>query len=205
VCKDQDCTPNAKFCAASSLRTCAGNGLSSVETTACPQGRYCDPDSASCKQGYPSCPNIYLGSGRFGANPRPASQANDAIVMTSYDVQAGVAAAGQVRINNLGTDDSPSTHIELYLSQPAGNFPANHSQLIFETDAVVPGAAVGGAAGELAINWLYTFSTPGQYVLLARVANNSPPTGAACIQQGYDTSSPATDAQSAIHYLNISE
>jgi hypothetical protein len=111
--------------------------------------------------------------------------------------------AGQVRVNNLGTDDSPSTHLELYLSEATGNFPTNPNRLILEHNAVVPGAAVGGTAGEYVVNWSYTFSALGHYVLLARIANNGPPTRAACSQQGYDTSSPATDAQTAIHYLNV--
>jgi hypothetical protein len=113
--------------------------------------------------------------------------------------------AGQVRVNNLGTDDSPSTNIELYLSEPTGNFPTNQNRLILEHNAVVPGATIAGSVGEYVINWSYTFSTLGRYVLLARVVNNSPPARAACTQQGYDTSSPATDAQTAIHYLNVVE
>lgn len=204
ACKDQDCTPSASFCSGSSLRTCAENGLSSVEVTACGGGKYCDPGSASCKQGFPSCPNIYLGSGRFGAGQLPASQANDGIVMLSYDVQVNTAVFGQIRVNNLGTDDSPSTHLELYVSDAPG-FATNQSQLVFEQNVIVPGAAVGGAAGEYTINFSYTFPTLGHHVLLARVENNSPPTGAACIKQGYDLSSPATNAQTAIHYVNVVE
>jgi hypothetical protein len=202
MCKDQDCPPSASFCSGSSLRTCAPTGLTSVEVTTCSQGKYCDPDSASCKTGYPHCPNIYLGSGRFGGNPRPALQANDAIVLKSYDVQVNTVVFGEVRVNNLGTDDSPITHIELYLSQPPG-FPANQNQRIFQVDAVVPGAAIAGDAGEYTVPWSYTFSTLGHYVLLARVENSSAPTGAGCTSQGYDMSSPGTNSQTAIHYLNI--
>jgi len=202
ACKDQDCAPSATFCAGSSLRTCAGDGLSSVQVTSCGADKYCDPASVSCKQGFTMCPNIYLGSGRFGANPRPASQANDAIVLNSYDITVNTVVAGQVRVNNLGTDDSPTTHLELYLSESPA-FATNQNRLILQNDAVVPGAAQGGAVGEYTINWSYTFPTVGHYVLLARVDNNSPPTGAACTKQGYDTSAPTTDAQTAVHYLNV--
>ena len=204
VCKDHDCPPSASFCSGSSLRTCAQNGLTSVEVTTCGQGKYCDADSAGCKTGFSHCPNIYLGSGRFAGNPPPALQANDAIVLNSYDVKVNTVVFGQVRVNNLGTDDSPITHIELYLSAPPG-FPANQNQRIFEDNAVIPGAAVGGDIGEYAINWSYTFSTSGHYVLLARIENSSPPTGATCTMQGYDLSSPATNPQTAIHYLNVVE
>jgi hypothetical protein len=203
-CKDQDCAPGASFCSGTSLRTCDGNGLSSVEEMDCGQGKYCDPTSKSCKAGFPSCSNIYLGSGRFGANPRPATVANDAIVLLDYEVKVNTVIFGEVHVENLGTDDSPSTHIELFVSQSPG-FATNHSQLIFEQNAVVPGAAIGGDVGEYVTPWSYTFSTVGRYVLLARAENNSPPTGAACTMQGYDTSSPTTDALTAIHYLNVVE
>jgi hypothetical protein len=203
-CEDQDCAPGASFCSGTSLQTCDASGLSSVEEMDCDQGKYCDPTSKSCKAGYPSCSNIYLGSGRFGANPRPASLANDAIVLLDYEVTVNTVIFGEVHVKNLGTNDSPSTHIELYLSQSPG-FATNHSQLIFEENAVVPGAAIGGDGGEYATPWSYTFPAVGHYVLLARVENNSPPTGAACTMQGYDLSSPATDALTAIHYLNVVE
>jgi hypothetical protein len=205
VCVDQDCPPSASFCSGGTVRTCADNGLSSLEAKTCSLGTYCDPDSGGCKTGYSSCPNVYLGSGRFGANPRSPSQANDAIVLNSYEVLANTAVAGQVRVNNLGSDDSPSTHISLYLSEPNGNFPANQNQLILEQNAVIPGATIGGTAGEYSVNWSYTFSTPGHYVLLARLENNSPPTRTVCLKQGYDTASPTTDALTAIHYLNVVE
>lgn len=204
ACKDQDCMPNASLCSGSSLRKCSADGLSSVEVTTCNDGKYCDSDSASCKQGFPTCPNIYLGSGRFGANQLPVWQANDGIALISYDVQVNTVVFGQMRVNNLGTDNSPITHMELYLSEAPG-FPTNPNRLILQQDASVPGAAQGGTPGEYTIPWSYTFSTLGHYVLLARVENNSPPTGAACTQQGYDTSSPATNAQTAIHYLNVVE
>ena len=124
--------------------------------------------------------------------------------MLSYDVQVNTLVAGQVRVNNLGTDDSPTSHMELYLSEAPG-FATNQKRLIFDHNAIVPGAVQGGTQGEYTINFSYTFSTLGHYVLLARVENNSPPTGAACTKQGYDTSSPATNAQTAIHYLNVVE
>jgi hypothetical protein len=175
-----------------------------VEVTPCAQGKYCDPTSESCQTGFPSCSNIYLGSGRFGANPRPASLANDAIVLVDYEVPVNTVIFGQVQVKNLGTDDSPTSHIELYLSQAPG-FATNQGQLIFEQNAIVPGATIAGDVGDYTIPWSYTFSTVGHYVLLARIENNSSPVGAACSKQGYDTSSPTTDAQTAIHYLNVVE
>lgn len=124
--------------------------------------------------------------------------------MLSYHVKVNTLVFGQVRVNNLGTDNSPSTHIELYVSE-APTFATDESRLIFEQNAIVPGAAQGGAPGEYTINFSHTFPTLGRYVLLARVENNSPPTGATCTMQGYDLSSPATNAQTAIHYVNVVE
>jgi len=204
ACKDQDCTPSASFCSGSNLRTCAGDGLSSTPVTTCDAGKYCDPGSASCKQGFPSCPNIYFGSGRFGAGQLPASHANDGIVLLNYEVKVNTQIFGQVRVNNLGTDNSPSTHLEVYLSVAPG-LAALPNRLIFEQNIIVPGAAQGGSPGEYTTNFSYGFTTVGHYVLLARLENNSPPTGAACVQQGYDLSSPATNAQTAIHYVNVVE
>jgi hypothetical protein len=149
-----------------------------------------------------SCPNIYLGTGRFGAGPLAANYANDSIILASYDVQVSTAVSGQLRVNNHGTDDSPSTHVELYWSDPATNFAAVASRLILDTNTIIPGAAVGGSEGEFLTSWSYSFPTVGHYCLLARVENNSPPAGA-CVQQGYNSSSPPTDPQSAIHNINV--
>lgn len=150
-----------------------------------------------------SCPNIYLGTGRFGAAPLAAEYANDAIILASYDITVDTTVFGQLRVNNHGTDDSPSSHIELYWSDPGTNFPALPSRLIFETNQVIPGAAVGGGEGEFVNNWSYTFPTVGHFCLLARLENNSPPSGAGCTSQGYNSSSPPTDPQSAIHNINV--
>ena len=147
------------------------------------------------------CPNIYLGSGRFGAQ-LPPWQANDGILLVSYDVKVNTQVFGQIRVNNLGTDNSPSTHLEVYVSEAPG-FATAPNRLIFEENIIVPGAAQGGTPGEYAHNFSYAFGTVGRYVLLARVENNSPPTGAGCIQQGYGIASPDTNAQTAIHYVNV--
>jgi hypothetical protein len=153
-----------------------------------------------------SCPNIYLGTGRFGAGPLAAEYGNDSIILASYNVLVSTAVAGQLRINNHGTDDSPSTHIELYWSDPATNFPALASRLIMDTNDVIPGTAVGSPNDDsLTLNWAYTFPTVGHFCLLARVEMNSTPPGGppACVRQGYNSSSPPTDPQSAIHNINV--
>ncbi len=69
-------------------------------------------------------------------------------------------------------------------------------------NAVIPGHAVAGTEETYFTNWSYTFTNLGHFCLLARVANNSPP-GGACAQQGYNSASPATDPQSAIHNINV--
>jgi len=150
-----------------------------------------------------TCPNIYLGTGRFGAAPLAHDYGNDAIILSSYDVTVSTTVFGQLRVNNHGTDDSPSSHVELYWSDPGTNFPALASRLIFAADQVIPGAAVGGDEGELVTNWSYSFPTVGHFCLLARLENNSPPSGAGCTSQGYNSSSPPTDPQSAIHNINV--
>lgn len=152
-----------------------------------------------------TCPNIYLGTGRFGAAPLPANYWNDAIVMSSYTVQQGVTVGGQVIVRNHGTDDSPSTQLELYWSDPATNFPAVAANLILNAPATVyPGTAIGAPEDEdVSHNWTYPFPTAGHWCLLARLNNNTSP-GGACVQQGYNSSSPATDPQSAIHNIIVS-
>jgi hypothetical protein len=204
TCIDQDCQPGASFCSGNSVRTCAADGLSSTQKAVCPGGDYCDPASAGCKVGYPNCPNVYLGSGRFGDNPQPVSEANDAIRLNSYDVPMNTLVFGQLRAFNLGSDDSPISHLELYLSESPG-FATNNDQLIFETNAVIPGAALGGDIGEYDVNWSHTFTKAGHYVLLARVKNDTHPTDAACPQQAYDSSSPTTDSMTAVHYIHVVE
>lgn len=150
-----------------------------------------------------SCPNIYLGTGRFGASPLPATYWNDAIYMSSYTVQQGTPTSGQVIVRNHGSDDSPSTQCELYWSDPTTGFIAVPANRILDTSTVYPGTATGAPEDEqVAHNWSYTFPTAGHFCLLARLNNNSPP-GGACVQQGYDSSSPATDPQSAIHNIII--
>jgi hypothetical protein len=150
-----------------------------------------------------SCPNIYLGTGRFGARPLPAEYGNDSIILGSYNVEVSTVVAGQLRINNHGTDDSPSTHIELYWSDPATNFAALPSRLILDTNDVILGTAVGAPSDEeLLLNWSYTFPTVGHFCLLARLDMNTTPPGG-CAKQGYDSSSPPTDPQSAIHNINV--
>jgi len=150
-----------------------------------------------------SCPNIYFGSGRFGAGPLAAEYGNDAIVLASYDVTVSTTVFGQVHVKNHGTDDSPISHLELYWSDPATNFPALASRLIFETDDLVPGTAIGDPTDEeLVVPWSYSFSTVGHYCLLARIDMNSVPPGG-CTKQTYNTASPPTDPQSAIHNINV--
>jgi len=151
-----------------------------------------------------TCPNIYLGTGRFGARPLPAEYGNDAIILSSYDVTVNTLVYGQLRVLNHGTDDSPSTHVELFWSDPATNFAALPSRLIYEENVDgIAGATSGGVQGEYLRNWSYTFPTVGHFCLLARVENNSNPTGAGCVAQAYDSSSPPTDPQSAIHNINV--
>jgi len=150
-----------------------------------------------------SCPNIYFGSGRFGAGPLAAEYGNDAIVLASYDVTVSTTVFGQVHVKNHGTDDSPISHLELYWSDPATNFPALASRLIFETDDLVPGTAIGDPTDEeLVVPWSYSFPTVGHYCLLARIDMNSVPPGG-CTKQTYNTASPPTDPQSAIHNINV--
>ncbi|HEY0469274.1 MAG TPA: hypothetical protein VGC79_34010 [Polyangiaceae bacterium] len=150
-----------------------------------------------------SCPNIYFGTGRFGAGPLPAEYGNDAIVLSSYDVIVGATVFGEVHLKNHGTDDSPVSHLELYWSDPGTNFPALPSRLIFETDQLVPGTAIGDPTDEeYVMSWSYAFPTVGHYCLLARVDMNSVPPGG-CTKQGYSTASPPTDPQSAIHNINV--
>lgn len=150
-----------------------------------------------------SCPNIYFGTGRFGAGPLAAEYGNDAIVLASYDVLVSTTVFGEVHLKNHGTDDSPVSHLELYWSDPATNFPALPSRLIFETDQLVPGTAIGSSSDEeFVMPWSYAFPNVGHYCLLARVDMNSVPPGG-CTKQGYSTASPPTDPQSAIHNINV--
>jgi len=149
-----------------------------------------------------SCPNIYLGTGRFGARPLAAEYGNDSIIMASYDVQVSTAVAGQLKVYNHGTDDSPSSHIELYWSDPGTNFPALASRLILDTNDILLGTAVGNPDEFKLYNWAYTFPTVGHFCLLARLEMNSTPPGG-CPRQGYDSSSPPTDPQSAVHNINV--
>ncbi|MEO6603629.1 MAG: hypothetical protein ABIQ16_27345 [Polyangiaceae bacterium] len=150
-----------------------------------------------------SCPNIYFGTGRFGAGPLAAQYGNDAIVLASYDVVVNATVFGEVHVKNHGTDDSPVSHLELYWSDPGTNFPAIPSRRIFETDHLVPGTAIGAPNDEeFVIPWSYPFPTVGHYCLLARIDMNSvPPNG--CTKQGFSTASPPTDPQSAIHNINV--
>lgn len=204
-CKDQECPPAASFCSDAQLRTCAADGLSSTAGETCGSLKYCDANTSTCKTAsYGMCPQLYLGSGRFGAPPRPATEANDALWMSSYEVKVGAQVFGQLRVHNLGTDNSPSTHVELFVSDSDG-YPTAANRLIFETNVVVPGAANGGSPGEWAQNYSYSFPTVGRHVLLARVENNSPPAGAGCSSQGYDVSHPTTDPLTAVHYIHVVE
>lgn len=151
-----------------------------------------------------TCPNIYLGTGRFGNRPLPAEYGNDAIILSSYTLTQNQTVFGQVRVNNHGTDNSPDTTVELFWADPATNFAAVTSQRIFETIAVhVPGATGAGVQGEWIQNWSYQFPTVGHWCLLARVENSVNPSGAGCVAQGYDVLSPPTDPQSAIHNINV--
>lgn len=151
-----------------------------------------------------TCPNIYLGTGRFGAGPLPGEYGNDSIILASYNVTQSATVFGQLRVNNHGTDNSPATTVELYWSDPATNFAAVFSQRIFQlTNVIVPGATGGGVQGEFIQNWSYAFPTVGHFCLLARLENSSPPSGAGCVQQAYNELSPPTDPQSAIHNINV--
>jgi hypothetical protein len=150
-----------------------------------------------------SCPNIYFGTGRFGAGPLAAEYGNDAIVLASYSPVVNQTVFGEVHVKNHGTDDSPVSHLELYWSDPGTNFPALPSRRIFETDHLVPGTAIGAPNDEeFVMPWSYAFPTVGHFCLLARIDMNSvPPNG--CTKQGYSTASPPTDPQSAIHNINV--
>lgn len=166
-----------------------------------------------------TCPNIYLGSAylgvdRFSDVALPAWYHNDAIVLTgydvttTYDVPVDTAVGGYVRANNHGTDDSPSTRIELYWWDPATNFPALPARRILQTDQQIPGATIGpsGSEGALDTGFTYTFSTLGHFCLLARLDNNGPPTtnNPPCsTEQHFGTSSPPTDPLQAIHNINV--
>lgn len=157
-----------------------------------------------------SCPSLYLGPGRF-APPLPAEYGNPAIGLTSYTLTVNVPVFASVTVNNHGTDDSPSSLVELYWSDPTTGFPALAARQIGNASAVVPGATAipgGQDDGVWAPNFSWTpdntvLATNGGHVcLLARVSNNVAP-GGACSQQTYDSSSPATDPLSAIHNVQI--
>jgi hypothetical protein len=151
-----------------------------------------------------TCPNIYLGTGRFGAGPLAAEYGNDSIVLSSYNVTQGDPVGGQVVVRNRGTSDSPPTHVELYWSDPATNFAAVTSQrIINELAATIIGTAAGSPDDETTtFNFNnYAFPTVGHWCLLARLSNNNQL--GTCPLQQYNSSSPPTDPQSAIHNINV--
>lgn len=160
-----------------------------------------------------TCSSLYLGTGRFGTPPLPPDYANSAILFSSYSLTVNVPVFGTLTTNNHGTDDSPSSLIELFWSDPTTGFQALSSRLITSVpSAIVPGATLLGGGGqqdgEFAQNFAWTpdntvLGTNGGHVcLLARVSNNVAPPSP-CTQQSYNSSSPATDPPSAIHNVQI--
>lgn len=152
-----------------------------------------------------SCPNIYFGTGRFGAGPLAAEYGNDAIELSSYDVIQNATVFGNIRVKNHGTDNSPPSHLEFFWSDPVTSFPTPPSRLIFETNFAVAGTAVGAVDDTERVEpWSFAFPNVGHFCLLARIAmNTAPPGPGSCAQQGYNSSSPPTDPQSAIHNINV--
>jgi hypothetical protein len=157
-----------------------------------------------------TCSQIYLGPGRFAA-PLAAEYWNSAIAMTSYDLPETAATVSvAVTASNHGSDDSPSTTIELYWSDPTTGFMAVASRRINGFSHVIPGATIGpgGGDGTYTQNFFWSVDSTvwsvngGHVCLLARMANDTAP-AAPCTQQFYDSSSPATDPLSAIHNVQF--
>lgn len=202
ACQQWLCTPDDPACDGNRLTTCNAVGSGYLQGgSRCLAAQSCEP--SGCKSAG-ACPNVYIGTDRYGNRPLAPQANNDGLVMNSYDIKVDTLVFGQVRINNHGTDNSPSTSVELYWTDRVDSPATPVARFIGEFTTVVPGSAIGAESDEqVATNFSYTFPTVGKFYLLARLVNNSPPGGNNCIQQGYDSSFPLVDPQSAIHEINV--
>jgi hypothetical protein len=158
-----------------------------------------------------SCPDIYIAPS-YWTTPHAPEYGNTAIDVGAAGTVfvAGDNRTIQVTVRNHGTDDSPSSRLELYWADPGTSF-ALLGQIDVSKFGVVPGGDGISTDGPWTENFSWTPSTSvvwpngGHVCLLAQVGNESSPTGAGCMAQGHTASAAAaTDARSAIRNIHVS-
>ena len=160
-----------------------------------------------------SCPDIYINP-TYWTTPHTPEYANTAI-----DVGPGGITFSQnpgdpprilqVTVRNHGTDDSPSSRLELFWANPGTGFTLM-GQIDISKFVVVPGGDGISTDGSSTENFSFdpyaagVGTTNGGHVcLLAQVQNESSPT-LPCMPQGHEApSAAATDARSAIRNIHV--
>ena len=151
-----------------------------------------------------SCPQIYLGTGRFSPVPPLSPEyANDSIQPPSYFLTSGVPITVPVTVYNHGTDGAPRTLLELFYADPSTGFipvgtVGTHTFLLND---IPGGLTLPPSEGSVPFSFVWMPTTVGHFCLLARLSNLDAPAGA-CLSQTYG-SDPAIDPLSGIHNVQI--
>ncbi len=157
-----------------------------------------------------SCPDIYINP-TYWTTPHAGEYGNTAIDVGAGGITftTGVARTIQVTVRNHGTDDSPNSRLQLYWADPGTSFTLM-GQVDVDKFGIVPGGDGVATDGPFTENFSFnpsaaiTWPNGGHVCLLARVQNESPPTGVGCVAQGYTTpATAATDARSAVRNIFV--
>ena len=176
---------------------CVG-GCTPVEDSDCP-----------AEVGSSSCPNIYLGIGRY-KSPQPKDFANAAVGSPAM-LTVGEAILLAVEVNNHG-DNSPPVQVELFWGDPSDGCQAKTGREIGDASFAsgIPGASAAPPAEGISdthVSWVPSaaaLSTNGGKVcILARLHDLTAPQQLGCTQQSYNSTSPASDPLSAVHEVQL--
>jgi hypothetical protein len=162
-----------------------------------------------------SCPDIYIGDTRAAAPPSPFWQ-NPAIQPPADNLTQGVPVVINVYVRNHGTDDAPSTRLQLYYANPTTGFmPIGQIEGDWDFDGsaadrpIIPGATLIPAADGVVHHpfaWtppgMATLPNGGHVCLLARVYNLASPPDDRCVQEIYGAS-PPTDKLQGIRNIHV--
>lgn len=234
VCDDAEgcigsCAPGTLKCAsATELDSCNAQGkfekktscdLACATVTGIPKCVECTTGDGLCPGGctraedadcavdpLSSCPNIFLGAGRYRA-PQPLDLANTSIAASST-LKVGVGEIVAVTMYNHGTDDSPPLTIELLWGDASDGCTNGLHHIASFGLLGVPGTN-GTEDGSTAQSFLFTpdasaLATNGGHIcLVARMSETSAPDRSGCVQQSYSSASPASDPLSGVFEMQI--
>jgi hypothetical protein len=160
------------------------------------------------------CPDIYINP-TYWTTPHAGEYGNLSIDVGPGGTTFPILGPGdppyniRVTVQNHGLEDSPTSLLQLWCSDPSTSFAAV-SQVDVDKVITVPGGDGVGTDGSTPENFAFSPSSlesgtnGGHVCLLAQVANTANPADMTCTAQGHASfAAAATDARSAIRNIHV--